>query len=104
MKKIFNIILIFFIILTVFLSMGEMVLAQENTGVNQKLTVSDLKICEEHEAINIDMVIPVIEGMKDKQVEKKINQLIQEYAFNFKEELQIGSEEYLKEAKKKDGE
>jgi len=77
-----------------------MVLTQESKEVNQKLTVSDLKICEEHEAINIDMVIPVIEGMKDKQVEKKINQLIQEYAYNFKEELQIGSEEYLKEAKK----
>ena len=100
MKKIFNLIFIFFIVMTIFLNVNNMVLTQESKEVNQKLTVSDLKICEEHEAINIDMVIPVIEGMKDKQVEKKINQLIQEYAYNFKEELQIGSEEYLKGAKK----
>ena len=100
MKKIFNLIFIFSIVMTIFLNVNNMVLTQESKEVNQKLTVSDLKICEEHEAINIDMVIPVIEGMKDKQVEKKINQLIQEYAYNFKEELQIGSEEYLKGAKK----
>ena len=100
MKKIFNLIFIFFIVMTIFLNVNNMVLTQESKEVNQKLTVSDLKICEEHEAINIDMVIPVIEGMEDKQVEKKINQLIQEYAYNFKEELQIGSEEYLKGAKK----
>ena len=100
MKKIFNLIFIFSIVMTIFLNVNNMVLTQESKEVNQKLTVSDLKICEEHEAINIDMVIPVIEGMEDKQVEKKINQLIQEYAYNFKEELQIGSEEYLKGAKK----
>ena len=100
MKKIFNLIFIFFIVMTIFLNVNNMVLTQESKEVNQKLTVSDLKICEEYEAINIDMVIPVIEGMEDKQVEKKINQLIQEYAFNFKEELQIGSEEYLRDAKK----
>ena len=77
-----------------------MVLTQENKEVNQKLTVNDLKIREEHEGISVDMVIPVIEGMKNKEVEKIINQLLQKDAFSFKEELQIDSEKYLKGAKK----
>ena len=100
MKKLFNLILLFFITINVFLSIDEMVLAQEDKEINQKITICDLKIREELEAINIDMAIPVIEGMKDKQVEDKINQLIQEYAFNFKKELCTESDEYLKDAKK----
>lgn len=84
----------------VFLNSENMVLTQESKGMNQNLVVNDLKIRKEYEGLNVDMVIPVIEGMKDKEAEKKINQLLQKDAFNFKEELQIDSEEYLKGAKK----
>jgi len=100
MKKLFNLFFIFFIVMTIFLNVNNMVLTQENKEVNQKLTVNDLKIREEHEGISVDMVIPVIEGMKNKEVEKIINQLLQKDAFSFKEELQIDSEKYLKGAKK----
>lgn len=100
MKKIFNLILVCFIVMIIFLNTENMVLTQESKEVNQELAVNDLNIREEHEGINVNMIIPVIEGMKDKEVEKKINQLLQKDAFDFKEELQIDSEEYLKGAKK----
>ena len=50
---------------------------QESNAIRKKLTVIDLIIKEEANSIIVDMVIPVIEGMQDKQVEEKINRMLQ---------------------------
>ena len=41
------------------------------------------------------MVFPLVQGMKDKRVEEKINQIIQKDILNFKNQLQAESEDYL---------
>lgn len=73
--------------------------AQETKPMAQEITITDLLIKEEHEALKVDMVFPLVQGIKDKQVEEKINQTIQKDVLNFKEMLQAESEKYLQGAK-----
>ena len=67
---------------------------QEIKPIVQEITITDLVIKEEQEALKVDMVFPLVQGMKDRQVEEKINQIIQEDILNFKNRLQSESEEY----------
>ena len=67
---------------------------QEIKPIVQGITITDLLIKEEQEALKVDMVFPLVQGMKDRQVEEKINQIIQEDILNFKNRLQSESEEY----------
>jgi len=76
-----------------------LVQAQETKPINQEITITDLAIKEDHEALKVDMVFPLVQGVKDKQVEEKVNQTIQKDVLNFKEMLQTESEEYLQGAK-----
>ena len=77
---------------------------QEIKPIDQEITITDLVIEEEQEALKIDMIFPLVQGLKDKQVEEKINQIIQEEIINFKNQLQTESEEYLKSAKSEEWE
>jgi len=77
---------------------------QEIKPIDQEITITDLVIEEEQEALKVDMVFPLVQGLKDKQVEEKINQIIQEEIINFKNQLQTESEEYLKSAKSEEWE
>ena len=79
--------------------MSVLVQAQETKPINQEITITDLAIKEDHEALKVDMVFPLVQGIKDKQVEEKVNQTIQKDVLNFKEMLQTESEEYLQGAK-----
>jgi hypothetical protein len=72
---------------------------QEIKPIDQEITITDLVIKEDQEALKIDMVFPLIQGMKDKRVEEKINQIIQKDILNFKNQLQAESEDYLKLAR-----
>lgn len=76
-----------------------LVQAQETKSMAQEITITDLVIKEDHEALKVDIVFPLVQGIKDKQVEEKINQTIQKDVLNFKEMLQTYSEEYLQGAK-----
>ncbi len=73
---------------------------QESNAIRKKLTVIDLIIKEETNSIIVDMVIPVIEGMQDKQVEEKINRMLQKDANNFRERLQADAEIFATSAEK----
>ena len=73
---------------------------QESNTIRKKLTVIDLITKEESNSIIVDMVIPVIEGMQDKQVEEKINRMLQNDAYNFRERLQADSEIFATNAEK----
>jgi len=42
----------------------------------QEITITDMVIKEDHEALKVEMVFPLVQGIKDKQVEEKINQTI----------------------------
>jgi hypothetical protein len=75
-------------------------MAQENKLTAQEITISDIVIKEDYEVLEVDITIPVIQGLEDKQVEEKINQAIQEDILNFKYQIQTESEEYLQSAKK----
>jgi len=73
--------------------------AQEIKPIDREITITDLVIKEDQEALKVDMVFPLVQGMKDRQVEEKINQIIQEDILNFKNRLQVESEEYLQSAR-----
>ncbi len=87
------------IMISTFIYTPVLVQAQENKPIDQEITITDLAIKEDHEALKVDMVFPLVTGVKDKQVEEKINQIIQEDVHNFKEILQTESEKYLQGAK-----
>jgi len=72
---------------------------QEIKTIDQEITITDLVIKEDQEALKVDMVFPLVQGMKDKRVEEKINQIIQKDILNFKNQLQAESEDYLKLAR-----
>jgi hypothetical protein len=82
-----------------FIYTNVLVQAQETKPMAQKTTITDLVKKEDHEALKVDIVFPLVQGIKDKQVEEKINQTIQKDVFNFKEMLQTESEKYLQGAK-----
>jgi len=98
MKKIFFLFLriIFLgIIANAFIYTTVLAQAQEIKPIDQEITIADLVIKEGQEALKVDMVFPLVQGMKNKQVEKKINQIIQKDILNFKNRLQAESEAYL---------
>ena len=102
MKKLFFLFLrlIFLgIMASTFIYTTILVQSQEIKPISQEITITDLVIKEDYEALKVDMVFPLVQGMKDKQVEEKINQTIQKDVHNFKEMLQTESEKYLQGAK-----
>jgi len=82
-----------------FIYTAVLVQSQEVKPISQEITITDLVIKEDHEALKVDMVFPLVHGIKNKQVEEKINQTIQKDVLNFKEMLQTESEKYLQGAK-----
>jgi len=82
-----------------FIYASVLVKAQETKPIGQEIIITDLVIKEDHEALKVDRVFPLVQGIKDKQVEEKINQTIQKDVLNFKEMLQTESEKYLQGAK-----
>ena len=102
MKKLFFLFLrLIFLGITAssFIYASVLVQAQETKPIDQEITIADLVIKEDHEDLKVDMVFPLVQGIKDKQVEEKINQTIQKDVLNFKEMLQTESEKYLQGAK-----
>jgi hypothetical protein len=87
------------IIASTFIYTTVLLQAQEIKPIGQEIIITDLAIKEDHEALKVDMVFPLVQGIKDKQVEEKINQTIQKDVLNFKAMLQTQSEEYLQGAK-----
>ena len=87
------------IIASSFIYASVLVQAQETKPISQEITITDLVIKEDHKALKVDMVFPLVQGVKDKQVEEKINQTIQKDVLNFKEMLKTESEKYLQGAK-----
>ena len=76
-----------------------LVQAKETKPIAQEIIITDLAIKEDHEALKVDMVFPLVQGFMDKQAEEKINQIIQEDIHNFKNQIQSESEEYSQSAK-----
>ena len=102
MKKLFFLFLrlIFLgIIVSAFIYTTTLAQAQEIKPIDQEIIITDLAIKEDHEVLKVDMLFPLVQGMKGKQVEEKINQIIQEDILNFKNQLQTESEEYLQSAR-----
>jgi len=102
MKKLFFLFLrlIFLgIIANAFIYTTILAQAQETKPIAQEIIITDLAIKEDQEALKVDMVFPLVQGMKDRQVEEKINQIIQEDILNFKNRLQSESEKYLQSAR-----
>ena len=102
MKKLFFLFLILIflgIMASAFIYTTVLAQSKEVKPTSQKLSITDLVIKEDHEALKVDMVFPLVQGIKDKQVEEKINQTIQKDVLNFKEMLQTESEKYLQGAK-----
>jgi len=87
------------IVASSFVYTSVLVQAQETKSIDQEITITDMVIREDHEALKVDMVFPLVQDIKDKRVEEKINQTIQKDVLNFKEMLQTYSEEYLQGAK-----
>jgi len=92
------------IVVSSFIYVSMPVQAQETKPINQEITITDLTIKEDHEALEVNIVFPLVQDVKDKQVEEKINQIIQEDILNFKNQLQTESEEYLQSARNEEWE
>jgi len=103
MKKLFFLELIFLLVVVLVISgfIYTRVIAQENKVIAQEITIADLVIKEYYEALEVDITIPVIQGLEDKQIAEEINQTIQENILNFRYRIQAESEEYLQSAKSK---
>jgi len=101
MKKLFLLALVFLIVLAISGLIYTRVIARENKVIAQKITISDIVIKEDYEALEVNLTIPVIQGLEDKQIEEEINQKIQEDILNFRYWIQAKSEEYLQSAKSK---
>lgn len=101
MKKLFLLALVFPIVVVISGFVYTRVMAQENKLIAQEITISDIVIREDYEALEVDITIPVIQGLEDKQIEEEINQTIQENILKFKYRIQTESEEYLQSAKSK---
>ena len=106
MKRLFFLELVLLIVVVVVISgfIYTSIMAQENKLIAQEITISDIVIKEDYEALEVDITIPVIQGLADKQVEDEINQTIKEDILNFKYRIQTESEEYLQSARKEGGE
>lgn len=102
MKRLFFLELVLLIVVVVVVSgfIYTSIIAQENKLTTREITISDIVIKEDYEALEVDITIPVIQGLADKQVEDEINQTIKEDILNFKYRIQTESEEYLQEARK----
>jgi len=87
------------IITNAFINTTVLAQTREIKPIDQEITITDLVIKEDQEALKVDMVFPLVQCMQDKQVEEKINQIIQEDVHNFKNRLQAESEEYLQSAR-----
>ena len=101
MKKLFLLALVFLIVVVISSFIHTSVRAQENKVIAQEITISDIIIRKDYEALEADITIPVIQGLEDKQIEDEINQTIQEDILNFRYRIQAESEEYLQSAKSK---
>ncbi|MCY6355570.1 PdaC/SigV domain-containing protein [Clostridium sp. ZS2-4] len=87
------------------------VLAQENpTAVQVKaekqtkevktsVNVKTKEVKYKNEAIDVNIKIPVVEGMKDKAIQKKINDMLEEDISEFKEELEKTANKDFKDFK-----
>ena len=73
MKKLFLLELVFLVVVVVVISsfIYTRVMAQENKLTAQEITISDIVIKEDYEALEVNITIPVIQGLEDKQVEEK---------------------------------
>ena len=92
------------IVVSSFIYVSMPVQAQETKPIDQEITITEQTIKEDHEAFKVDITFPLVQGVKDKQVEKKINQIIREDILNFKNQLKTESEEYLQSAKNEEWE
>ncbi len=73
MKKLFFLFLrlIFLgIVASTFIYTTVLVHSQEVKPIGQELSIADLVIKEDHEALKVDMVFPLVQGIKDMQVEE----------------------------------
>ena len=100
MKKLFLLESVFLIVVVISGFIYMSVMSQENKLIAQGITISDLVIKEDYEALEVDITIPTVQGLEDKKIEEEINQTIQDDILNFKYRIQTESEEYLQEAKK----
>ncbi len=98
MKKLFLLELVFLIVVLISGFIYMSVMSQENKLIAQGITISDLVIKEDYEALEVGITIPTIQGLEDKKIEEEINQTIQDDILNFKYRIQTESEEYLQEA------
>ena len=76
MKKLFFLFLrlIFLgVIVNTFIYTTVLAQIQESKSMAQEISITDMVIKEDYEALKMDITFPLIQGIKDKQVEEKIN-------------------------------
>ncbi|MFP4016698.1 MAG: DUF4163 domain-containing protein [Halanaerobiales bacterium] len=93
-------IMIFVIMLVIFSVLSLAILADESK-VND-LKVYQLNYCLDTEAIEIDVVIPVIKGLGNQSAQEEFNQKIRDDILGYIEVLKTDAEDLLKYAKEYD--
>lgn len=96
-----------------FLALGSIVFAAHQNEFNLKehikkyelekqkeINITTKEIKSKSEELEVDLKIPVISGLDDMKIEKQINDTFEKHIVDFKNEIEEGSKEFIKEAKK----
>ncbi|SKA93011.1 Protein of unknown function [Caloramator quimbayensis] len=86
-----------FLILTILLSfLFTIGCSFQSSKALKPVKISDKSIKYSNEKMEVDLKIPVISELKDKNIEKKLNDKIEKYILSFKEEIEKMAEEDYK--------
>ncbi|GAB4112836.1 MAG: hypothetical protein Kow00103_03310 [Candidatus Caldatribacteriota bacterium] len=84
----------------------EIIFISSLTGIKtiaQEVTISEMIKKEDYETLKVDFIIPVIQGLKNQEIEKKINQIILNNILDFKTKIEKDLKEYYSKTTSKEG-
>lgn len=79
---------------------GELVTPEKQEANKSIIKVETKEIKVKNEELEIDFKIPVITGLSDSKVQDNINYTLEKSTIDFKNEMEKGAKEFIKEAKK----
>lgn len=75
---------------------------QSIASKNSSINITSKDVNTKDELTEIDLKIPVVSGLKDLNLQKKINSMFEKDAISFKNEIEEMAKEYFEECKKYD--
>lgn len=104
-KTVARVLLIFIMILEIYIGNSDKAVGLSLYGTKDGKEVSIPKVSSkiikyDNDNIEIDIKIPVVKEIKNKDIESKVNSVLEKKAIDFKKDVELLSKEYLEDAKK----